>query len=71
MKLNDFTVLNLYNYGNPPSPLRLKHKDVFLLIKKHSLFGAVSDRIVQLMEFEAETAVTMLIENRDKILVRT
>ncbi|KAH3717295.1 hypothetical protein DPMN_060078 [Dreissena polymorpha] len=47
--------------------VRLKHKDVFLLINKYSLFENVSDKIVQLMEFDEENAVKMLMDNIDKI----
>ncbi|XP_071158448.1 vacuolar protein sorting-associated protein 41 homolog [Mytilus edulis] len=47
--------------------LRLKHKDVFQLIHKHNLFGSISDKIVQLMEFDKEQAVSMLLDNMEKV----
>ncbi|KAL5007431.1 hypothetical protein ScPMuIL_016237 [Solemya velum] len=47
--------------------LRLQHKDVFKLIYKHKLFSAISDKIEQLMQFDQEQAVTMLIDNIDSI----
>ncbi|XP_060554893.1 vacuolar protein sorting-associated protein 41 homolog isoform X2 [Ruditapes philippinarum] len=49
--------------------LKLKDRDVFVLIHKHNLFESVSDKIVQLMEFDQEAAVTMLLNNLDKIPV--
>ncbi|KAJ8313760.1 hypothetical protein KUTeg_008321 [Tegillarca granosa] len=49
--------------------IRLKHKDVFTLIHKHNLFNSISDKIVQLMEFDKEQAVSMLINNMDKISI--
>ncbi|WAQ93716.1 VPS41-like protein [Mya arenaria] len=47
--------------------IKLKHPDVFKLINRHSLYEAVSDRIVQLMEFDKDNAVKMLIDNIGKI----
>ncbi|KAL3832067.1 hypothetical protein ACJMK2_023745 [Sinanodonta woodiana] len=47
--------------------LKLKHKDVFALIQKHSLYDAISDNIVELMEFDEEQAIQMLIDNVQKI----
>ncbi|XP_052801970.1 vacuolar protein sorting-associated protein 41 homolog isoform X2 [Mya arenaria] len=49
--------------------IKLKHPDVFKLINRHSLYEAVSDRIVQLMEFDKDNAVKMLIDNIGKIPV--
>ncbi|XP_045167945.2 vacuolar protein sorting-associated protein 41 homolog isoform X2 [Mercenaria mercenaria] len=49
--------------------LKLKDRDVFVLIHKHNLFESVSDKIVQLMEFDQDAAVTMLLNNLDKIPV--
>ena len=49
--------------------LKLKHKDVFDLIHRHNLFDSISDKIVLLMEFEAEAAVKMLLDNKDKVPV--
>ena len=48
---------------------RLKHKDVFVLIHKHNLFESISDKIVQLMEFDQEQAVNMLLDNINQISV--
>jgi len=49
--------------------LRLKHKDVFQLIKTHSLYQKVSDKITQLMELDEEQATKMLLENTETIPV--
>ncbi|ESO87990.1 hypothetical protein LOTGIDRAFT_126722, partial [Lottia gigantea] len=48
---------------------RLQHKDVFQLIKKHNLFDSINDKIVQLMHFDQDQAVKMLLDNMDKIPV--
>ena len=48
---------------------RLKHKDVFLLINKYNLFEAVSEKTEQLMEFDLDNAVKMLMDNVQKIPV--
>ena len=50
--------------------LRLKHKDVFELIHRHDLFDSINDNIVMLMDFDAEAAVKMLLDNIDKCPVR-
>lgn len=47
--------------------LTLRHKDVFELIHKHNLFSSIRDKIVLLMDFDAEKAVDMLLDNEDKI----
>ncbi|CAH1788445.1 unnamed protein product [Owenia fusiformis] len=47
--------------------LRLKHKDVFELIHKHNLFDSISDKIVRLMDFDADRAVTLLLDNLQRI----
>ncbi|PVD30846.1 hypothetical protein C0Q70_10121 [Pomacea canaliculata] len=47
--------------------LRLKNKEVFGLIQKHSLYTAVSDKIQALMELDWEQATRMLLDNIDKI----
>ncbi|XP_048576551.1 vacuolar protein sorting-associated protein 41 homolog isoform X2 [Nematostella vectensis] len=49
--------------------LKLRHPDVFNLIHQHNLFKSVQENIVMLMEFDAERAVKMLIENVDKVPV--
>lgn len=51
--------------------LKLKHKDVFQLIHKYNLFKAVNDKIVMLMEFDEERAVKLLIENTDKVPIKS
>ena len=48
---------------------RMKHKDVFSLINKHVLFDSITDRIVQLMQFDREKAVKLLLDNIDKVPV--
>ena len=48
---------------------RLKHKDVFILIHKHNLFESISDKIVQLMDFDQDQAVNMLLDNINQIPV--
>ena len=50
---------------------RLKHNDVFDLIHRHNLFDSITDKIVLLMEFDAENATKMLIDNVDKVPVST
>lgn len=47
----------------------MKHKDVFSLINKHNLFDSITDRIVQLMQFDQEKAVKLLLDNIGKIPV--
>ncbi|KAK3103437.1 hypothetical protein FSP39_019243 [Pinctada imbricata] len=49
--------------------IKLRHKDVFTLIHKHSLFTSISDKITQLMEFDQEKAVQLLLDNMDKISI--
>ncbi|KAL4222561.1 Vacuolar protein sorting-associated protein 41 [Mactra antiquata] len=49
--------------------LKLKDNDVFALIRKHSLYEAVSDKVVKLMELDEEHAVTMLVDNIENIPV--
>ncbi|XP_048239189.1 vacuolar protein sorting-associated protein 41 homolog [Haliotis rufescens] len=49
--------------------LRLKHKDVFQLIHKHDLFDSISDKIVQLMQFDQDQACKMLLDNVAKVPV--
>ena len=81
----DFFVFGVYIYVRFPFPrythdkrfdralgiyLKLKHKDVFDLIHRHNLFDSISDKIVLLMEFDAEAAVKMLLDNKDKVPVR-
>lgn len=48
---------------------RLKHKDVFDLIHKHSLFHSISDKIEMLVDFDKDRAVRLLLENMDKVPV--
>ena len=43
---------------------------MFDLIHRHNLFDSISDKIVLLMEFDAEAAVKMLLDNKDKVPVR-
>lgn len=47
--------------------LRLRRGDVFSLIEKYNLFSYIQDKIVLLMEFDPQQAVTMLVKNVDKI----
>ncbi|XP_041366904.1 vacuolar protein sorting-associated protein 41 homolog [Gigantopelta aegis] len=49
--------------------LRLQHPDVFQLIYKHNLFDSISDKIIQLMKFDQDQTVKMLIDNTDKVSV--
>ena len=42
---------------------------MFILIHKHNLFESISDKIVQLMEFDQEQAVNMLLDNINQIPV--
>ena len=48
---------------------RLQHPDVFQLIHKHNLFDSISDKIVQLMKFNQDRTVKMLVDNTDKVPV--
>ncbi|XP_029445383.1 vacuolar protein sorting-associated protein 41 homolog isoform X1 [Rhinatrema bivittatum] len=66
------TLAELYTYDQRYGKaleiyLTLRHKDVFQLIHKHNLFSSIRDKIVLLMEFDAEKAVDMLLDNEDKI----
>lgn len=42
--------------------LKLQHKDVFQLIKKHNLYGAIRNMIVELIKLDEEKAISMLVE---------
>lgn len=42
--------------------LKLQHKDVFQLIKKHNLYGAIKQMIVELIKLDNEKAIAMLLE---------
>ncbi len=42
--------------------LKLKHKDVFLLIQKHQLYSSVYDMIEGLMDLDAEKAIQFFLE---------
>ncbi|XP_061193823.1 vacuolar protein sorting-associated protein 41 homolog isoform X5 [Saccostrea echinata] len=46
---------------------RLGNTDVFQLIHKYNLFSSISDKIVQLMEFDEDQAAKLLIDNMDKL----
>jgi vacuolar protein sorting-associated protein 41 len=46
--------------------LKLQHKDVFQLIRKHNLYGSISKMIVELIKLDSEKAIAMLVE-RNKI----
>lgn len=50
--------------------LKLQHKDVFLLIKKHNLYAAIRTMIVELIKLDNEKAISMLLE-KNKILPET
>ncbi|XP_012255433.1 vacuolar protein sorting-associated protein 41 homolog isoform X1 [Athalia rosae] len=51
--------------------LKLKHKDVFQLIKKHKLYSSVYDMIEDLMDLDMERAVPFFLEkNEQKTLFR-
>jgi hypothetical protein len=41
---------------------RLRHKDVFQLIHKHNLFGAIYDMIEDLMDLDVDQAISMFLE---------
>lgn len=47
--------------------LTLKHSKIFELIHQYNLFDTISNRLVQLMEFDQNAAVKMLLDNMDKI----
>uniref|UniRef100_A0A1B0CTY4 Putative vacuolar assembly/sorting protein vps41 n=1 Tax=Lutzomyia longipalpis TaxID=7200 RepID=A0A1B0CTY4_LUTLO len=42
--------------------LKLQHKDVFALIKKHDLYAVIHRMIVPLMQLDTEKAIAMLLE---------
>lgn len=42
--------------------LKLQHKDVFTLIKKHDLYNAIHHMIVDLIKLDSEKAIAMLLE---------
>jgi len=47
--------------------LRLKRGNVFELIRQHSLFDAVQDKVLLLLEFDEQQAVQLLVSNTDRI----
>lgn len=42
--------------------LKLQHKDVFQLIKKHNLYAAIQKMIVELIKLDSDKAISMLLE---------
>ena len=42
--------------------LKLQHKDVFQLIKKHNLYAAIHKMVVELIKLDSEKAIAMLLE---------
>lgn len=42
--------------------LKLQHKDVFQLIKKHNLYAAIHKMVVELIKLDSEKAISMLLE---------
>lgn len=44
--------------------LKLQHKDVFTLIKKHDLYNAIHNMIVDLIKLDSEKAISMLLEKK-------
>lgn len=42
--------------------LKLQHKDVFQLIKKHNLYGTIRPMIVELIKLDNDKAISMLLE---------
>lgn len=46
--------------------LKLQHKDVFQLIKKHNLYNTIHSMIVELINLDSEKAISLLLE-RNKI----
>jgi len=48
--------------------LKLQHQDVFRLIAQHNLFSAVHDKILALMELDANQACTLFLEHSTQIL---
>mmetsp|Transcript_26359 Transcript_26359/g.79200 ORF Transcript_26359/g.79200 Transcript_26359/m.79200 type:complete len:896 (-) Transcript_26359:107-2794(-) len=49
--------------------LKLKRGDVFNLISKYNLFDSIQDKIVLLMEFDAEKAAELLVNNTQRVSV--
>lgn len=51
------------NYGEALNiGLRLKRGDVFNLIKQHNLIDRIADKVVQLIEFDSEQAIELLVD---------
>jgi len=46
--------------------LKLCHKDVFQLIHRHNLFGAIHDKIEDLMDLDVDQAINMFLE-KDRV----
>lgn len=42
--------------------LKLQHKDVFVLIKKHKLYNYIHDKILALMKLDSDQAIAMLLD---------
>lgn len=42
--------------------LKLRHKDVFNLIKEHNLYSVIHDMIIELMDLDHEKAISLLLE---------
>ncbi|ESO12746.1 hypothetical protein HELRODRAFT_105502 [Helobdella robusta] len=51
--------------------IKLGHKDIFDLIFKHNLYNEVSCHVITIMNFDPDTTVNMLINNLDKIPMKT
>lgn len=47
--------------------LKLGHKDVFQLIRRHDLFGFVDDKVAQLMDLDLKDALKLFLEHTDKL----
>ena len=42
--------------------VKLEHNDVFELIRKHSLYESVADKVLELMELDHEEAVKLFLD---------
>lgn len=51
--------------------LKLKHRDIFAMIHKHSLYTSVMDVVVDLMQLDASQAVALFLENPSFFPVET
>lgn len=47
--------------------LKLRHKDVFMLIKKHALYEVIHSMIVDLMDLDCDKTIAMLLDEKNSV----